>query len=257
MEIDTLIHEAGAAQMEVNFLHGDALDLADQMFLFKRTVREAAMRHKIYATFMAKPMENEPGSAMHIHQSVVDARDRAQRLHRRATASRQPLFLHYIAGPAALHSGGDAVVRALREFLPPLRSATRRRPSTCSGATTTARWDCACRARTPRTRRVENRVAGADVNPYLAIAASLACGYLGMTSAGPDGAAGGQTPTSCRTGCRATSRSAAQLLGGSAAIAGVLGERFVTVYRAIKEREYETFFRVISPWEREFLLLNV
>jgi len=40
-------------------------------------------------------------------------------------------------------------------------------------------------------------------------------------------------------------------------ILDVFGERFVTVYKAIKEREYETFFRVISPWEREFLLLNV
>jgi glutamine synthetase len=46
-------------------------------------------------------------------------------------------------------------------------------------------------------------------------------------------------------------------LTGSAAITGLFGERFVTVYKAIKEREYETFFRVISPWEREFLLLNV
>jgi glutamine synthetase len=74
IEIDTLIHESGAAQMEVNFLHGEALDLADQVFMFKRTVRETALRHKIYATFMAKPMANEPGSAMHIHQSVLDIR---------------------------------------------------------------------------------------------------------------------------------------------------------------------------------------
>ena len=74
LDIDTLIHEAGAAQMEINFNHGDALDLADQAFLFKRTAREAALRHKMYATFMAKPLAGEPGSAMHIHQSVVDAK---------------------------------------------------------------------------------------------------------------------------------------------------------------------------------------
>ena len=70
--IDTLIHEMGAAQLEVNLLHGDSVELADQSFLFKRTVRETALRHDIYATFMAKPMENEPGSAFHIHQSVID-----------------------------------------------------------------------------------------------------------------------------------------------------------------------------------------
>jgi hypothetical protein len=72
LEVDTLIHEIGTAQMEINFLHGNPLDLADQVFLFKRTVREAAFRHGMYATFMAKPMEGEPGSAMHMHQSVID-----------------------------------------------------------------------------------------------------------------------------------------------------------------------------------------
>ena len=62
--------------MEINLIHGYPLDLADQAFLFKRTAREAALRHKIYATFMAKPHAKEPGSAMHIHQSVVDTKTR-------------------------------------------------------------------------------------------------------------------------------------------------------------------------------------
>src|SRR4029077_14606085 len=59
IEIDTLIHEDGPAQMEINLIHGYPLDLADQAFLFKRTAREAALRHKIYATFMAKPHAKE------------------------------------------------------------------------------------------------------------------------------------------------------------------------------------------------------
>src|SRR6202046_2556018 len=76
IEIDTLIHEAGAAQMEINLLHGYPMSLADQAFLFKRTAREAALRHKMYATFMAKPMAKEPGSAMHLHQSIIDSKTR-------------------------------------------------------------------------------------------------------------------------------------------------------------------------------------
>src|SRR3546814_1641075 len=60
--------------MEMNFNHGDPMLLADQAFLFKRTVREAAMRHKVYATFMAKPMQDQPGSSMHNHQSLLDAK---------------------------------------------------------------------------------------------------------------------------------------------------------------------------------------
>ena len=64
LSVDTLIHENGAAQLEINFNHGDPLDMADQVFVFKRTVRETAQRHNMYATFMAKPMQKEPGSAL-------------------------------------------------------------------------------------------------------------------------------------------------------------------------------------------------
>ena len=65
LDVDTLIHENGAAQLEINFNHGDPLAMADQVFVFKRTVRETAQRYGMYATFMAKPMQREPGSALH------------------------------------------------------------------------------------------------------------------------------------------------------------------------------------------------
>ena len=73
-EIDTIIQEGGAGQIEINLQHGNPLALADQVFYYKRTIREAAMRNDCFATFMAKPMEDQPGSAMHIHQSVVDSK---------------------------------------------------------------------------------------------------------------------------------------------------------------------------------------
>ncbi|MFQ5959580.1 MAG: glutamine synthetase family protein, partial [Alphaproteobacteria bacterium] len=106
IDIDTLTHEAGAAQMEINFDHGDPLRLADQAFLFKRTVRQAALRHKVYATFMAKPMQGEPGSSMHIHQSVVDNKTGRNLFATRKGADSR-LFLAHIAGlqkflPAAM-----------------------------------------------------------------------------------------------------------------------------------------------------------
>lgn len=97
LAIDTLIHEVGACQMEINFLHGNPLELADQVFLFKRTVREAAIRHNMYATFMAKPMENEPGSAMHLHMSVVD-KQTGQNVFSNADGSPSEVFLHAIGG---------------------------------------------------------------------------------------------------------------------------------------------------------------
>ena len=76
IEIDTINHESGSAQMEINFQHGDPLELADQVFLFKRTLRQAAIKHKLYATFMAKPMENQPGSSLHLHQSLIGKKNK-------------------------------------------------------------------------------------------------------------------------------------------------------------------------------------
>src|SRR6476659_3722591 len=72
LNVDTLIHELGAGQMAINFFHAHPLGLADEVFFFKRTVREAALRHDMFATFMAKPIAGEPGSAMHVHQSIID-----------------------------------------------------------------------------------------------------------------------------------------------------------------------------------------
>ena len=179
IEIDTLIHEDGPAQMEINLIHGNPLDLADQAFLFKRTAREAALRHKMYATFMAKPHAKEPGSAMHIHQSVVDTQDAQEHLQQRGRHALAAVLLAHRRA-AEIPAGRHGAVLPEREFLSPPHAAISPRPSTCTGATTTARRACACPMSSAEARRVENRVGGADANPYIAIAASLACGYLGM-----------------------------------------------------------------------------
>ena len=97
LEIDTLNHEDGTAQMEINLRHGDPLELADQVFLFKRTIREAALRHDMYATFMAKPIAHEPGSAMHIHHSVVHT-ETGENIFKDTADGMAPEFLSYIAG---------------------------------------------------------------------------------------------------------------------------------------------------------------
>ena len=71
LDVENINHEDGPAQMEINFKHGNPLDLADQVFLFKRTLRQTALKHNLYATFMAKPMEDSPGNSMHIHLSLI------------------------------------------------------------------------------------------------------------------------------------------------------------------------------------------
>ena len=83
--------------MEINLIHGDAMSLADQVFMFKRTAREAAFRHKMYATFMSKPMAREPGSAMHIHQSIVDTKT-GKNIFSDKDGNPSQLFFSHIAG---------------------------------------------------------------------------------------------------------------------------------------------------------------
>ena len=108
-----------------------------------------------------------------------------------------------------------------------------------------------------KDRRVENRLAGADVNAYLTIAASLACGYLGIKEQlQPTAPVEGSAYELARTFPRDIF-SAIDRFRDSAAMRAILGEDFVNVYCELKATEHNTFFQVISPWEREFLLLNV
>src|SRR5690606_30396063 len=97
LEIDTLIHEEGAGQLEINLRHGDPVELADQVFMFKRTIREAAFKHDTYATFMAKPIQGQPGSAMHIHQSVIDVKT-GRNVFSDENGKETQTFRHFIGG---------------------------------------------------------------------------------------------------------------------------------------------------------------
>ena len=255
IDIDTLTHEAGAAQMEINFNHGPALALADQTFLFKRTVRECAIRHQIYATFMAKPMQNEPGSSMHIHQSVIDLQT-GENLFSDDDGNDSPMFMSYIAGLQRY------LPAAMPLFAPYVNSY--RRLVRFSDAPINLHWGRDNRTvgfRIPESdrtsRRVENRVAGADCNPYLAMAATLACGYLGMVeelepTRPIDGSAYRLAHKLPRHMGEALDK-----MSASRALRDVLGDRFVDAVYAVKEAEYDAYQRVISSWERENLLLNV
>ena len=255
IEIDTLIHEDGPAQMEVNLLHGDPLDLSDQVFLFKRTAREAALRHKMYTTFMAKPHGKEPGSAMHIHQSIVDKKTR-QNIFSNPDGTPSALFFAHIAGLQKY------LPAAMALFAPNVNSY--RRITRAALAPINVQWGYDNRTAglrvpvsNPENRRVENRVGGADANPYLAIAASLACGYLGMVeNLQPTDPISGSAHDLPFALPRALD-TALRRLGESEALIRVLGEPFVAAFSIVKNAEYEVFLQVISSWEREHLLLNV
>jgi glutamine synthetase len=253
--VETLIHEAGAGQMEINFSHGDALELADRVFLFKRAVRETALRHGIFATFMAKPMEAEPGSAMHIHQSVVDKASGAN-IFSDADGGASALFFHYIAGLETY------LAPATLLLAPHVNSY--RRLSRFMSAPTNVHWgydNRTCGIRIPNSaplnRRVENRVPGVDVNPYLAMAATLACGYLGMRDGLTPSEPTADSAEHVHDQLPRNLEDAIVRLRECKPLGEILGELFVQAFCEVKELEFATYSRVISSWEREHLMLLV
>ncbi|MCT7941066.1 MULTISPECIES: glutamine synthetase family protein [Shewanella] len=259
LDIDTLIHEDGPAQMEINFSHGNPLALADQVFVFKRTLKEAALKHNVCATFMAKPVTDEPGSAMHIHQSVIDKKT-GKNIFTKEDGTQSQLFLNYIAGLQTY------IPELLPLMAPSANSFRRFLPGT--SAPVNLEWGvenrtCGLRIpeSSPQNRRIENRIPGADANCYLTIAASLLCGFIGMEK--------GLRPSTPVTGRANESRTnneyclpltleeALMAMQDSEACIEYLGQSFTTGFVAVKQAELENFRRVVSSWEREFLLLTV
>ena len=255
LDVDTLSHESGPAQLEINFNHGDALELADQVFMFKRTVRQAALKHDMYATFMAKPHANEPGSSMHIHQSVVDAKS-GRNIFAGRDGKPSKAFLNHIGGLQRY------LAAALPLCAPNVNSYRRLVPE--SDAPTNVHWAIDNRTvslRVPQSDaanlRVENRVPGADANPYLAFAASLACGYLGMKERiKPSEPVTGSAYRYAHT-LPINLEEAVNKLNYTKSLKTVFGERFVEAFQDVKFEELQQYRKVISSWEREFLLLNV
>ena len=254
ISIDNISQEMGPAQLEINFVHGDPLSLADQVFRFKRIVKEVAIQHEMHATFMARPITGEAGSALHVHQSVMDESD--NNIFTNEDGSVSEMFLHYIGG--------------LQRYIPdsllifaPYANSYRRFLSYWSSPVN-LEWAVDNRSvglrvpdSDPKNRRVENRLGGSDVNPYLALAATLACGYLGMTEKlKPRDAIEGSAydlPFDLHRHMYAS----IDAFSSSEAMRSVLGDAFVDMYTGIKQKEHEQFQEIITPWEREHITLNV
>ena len=255
VNVDTMIHESGTAQLEINFLHGDPVRLADQVLVFKRIVRQVALQHGVYATFMAKPMEHQPGSAMHIHVSVVDDTS-GENLFADADSADSAMFRHFAGGLQ------HYLPEAIPLVAPNINSFRRMRPN--HSAPINVQWgydNRSCGLRVPisdRTnRRIENRIPGADASPYLAIAATLICGYLGIE---------GKVEPLPQTSLNAyheprtlprTLEGALERFKACEPVRDFLGDNFFKGFVRIKEAELEAFQGVISSWERDHLLLKV
>ena len=253
-EIDGIAQEGGAGQLEINLRHGNPLKLADEVFYFKRLIREAALKHDCFATFMAKPIAGEPGSAMHIHHSVID--NKGRNIFTGPGGGETDAFFHFIGGLQ------EHMPSAIALIAPYVNSY--RRYVEGEAAPVNLEWGRDNRTTgiripisDPSARRIENRLPGMDCNPYLCIAASLACGYLGLKNEiRPDKRWRGEASDS-EAEIAGSLAEALELFDAATELHEVLGPDFARVYSIVKHTEHTEFLQVISPWEREHLLLNV
>ncbi|WP_263261108.1 glutamine synthetase family protein [Pseudomonas sp. RIT-PI-S] len=249
---DTFMHEMGVSQFEINLLHGDPLLLADQTFLFKHLLKEVALKHGLIAVCMAKPLAQVPGSSMHIHQSVVSL-DNGRNVFSDDKGQPTSAFRHFIGGQQAAMADFTALfapnVNAYQRLYHPYAS-----PNNACWSEDNRAAGLRIPASAPVARRVENRLPGADANPYLAIAASLAAGLHGIErelEPTPPIQGEFEVPENLALAC--TLEGALKRLKRSELAVELFGQEFIEGYIATKTMELTSFMDEITPWERRVL----
>jgi glutamine synthetase len=242
--------EAEAGQEEINVRYSDALDTADMHAIVKNGCKEIAHQHGHALTFMAKYATDRAGSSSHVHQSLWTMDGKPAFLDKDAEHGMSQTMRHYMAGLLAHASD-------ITCFLAPYVNSYKR---FCVGlfAPTKAVWSLDNRTAGYRVCgegtkgvRVECRVGGADLNPYLAMAALLAAGLDGIErklelepAMSGDVYSSGQAREIPKT-----LREAARLLHGSAMLREAMGDVVVDHYHRAALWEIEEQDRIVSDWE--------
>ncbi len=173
----TATSEAGIGQFEITLNHQDALRAADDTWAFKSLIKGLARQHGFVASFMAKPFAEDAGNGMHLHFSVLDAD--GQNVFDDGGSAGTDLLRAGVAGCVAAMPASTLI------FAPHANSYTRLVPG--AHAPTGACWAYENRTAAiripggpPAARRIEHRVAGGDINPYLTFAAILGAAITGI-----------------------------------------------------------------------------
>ena len=225
----------------------DMYDFADQQKLDVDTL--------MYATFMAKPMQREPGSALHIHQSVIDL-ETGQNIFATPEGKPSQAMMEFMGGLQRY------TPELISFYAPNVNSYRRLAPDISAPINLSWGFDNRTTAlrvpnSDPANLRIENRFPGVDANPYLAITATLASGLLGMRQHLQPTAPHQGTANEDSVGVARTLEEGVRKLNDTPELQAMIGELFMRAYAAVKLDEFEEFNRVISSWEREHLLLQV
>jgi glutamine synthetase len=252
MPIEGLHTETGPGVIEAALRYTEALEAADRAALFKTFVKVLAQRRGLMATFMAKWSEQLPGQSGHLHLSLVRGDGSAVFCDEHKPQMISDELRWFVGGQQALMPELLAMVAAT------VNSYSRLVPG--YWAPTAATWGienrtCALRVILggPKSQRVEYRVAAADINPYLAIAAAIGSGLWGIEHRiEPDepitGNCYGRTLPAKRQLPR-TLGDAAHRLARSKAAQQLFGAPFVAHFAASREWEERQFQRAVTDWE--------
>ena len=250
--LEGLHTETGPGTYEAAISYSGILEAADRALLFKTAVKEIAYRHGIMATFMAKISEKLPGCGGHVHQSLWDI-EKKKNLFYDQTDERNmsDTLKQYLAGQLLL------LPELLPLFAPTVNSYKRLVEG--AWAPTTLTWAIDNRTAALRvigggkkSSRLETRVIGSDVNPYLAMAGALAAGLYGIKNklALRQPASTGNAYLDKSNGILpATLSEATQLMKNSTIVREILGDSFVNHFTSTREWEWRQHLKVVTDWE--------
>lgn len=244
--------EHGPGQFEVNIHYADALAAADQAVILKHAVKEIAAKHGHTATFMAKIRPDWAGSSGHVHQSLTVRGDAPAFANPADPATLSDLGLNYVAGLLDLAPAFTAL------YCPTINSYKRTEGGSWAGASAT--WGKDNRTVAIRAipsdgpaARVENRVPGADANPYLVVAANIASGLHGVlnTMTPPSAITGNAyaAPAGSVVHLPMSLAEATALLRASTTARKLLGDAFVDHFALTRDWEITQFGKAVTDWE--------
>jgi len=245
--------EYATAQFEINLVHtDDLLAAADQATLMPRIVKGVAGVHGLEATFMAKPYIDQSGNGMHIHASVYD--QDGNNIFSGGNDSGNSRLHHAVGGVLA------ALPESMAIYAPNVNSYRRFMPN--SSVPMNRTWGVNNRSVAVRipggedaNRRLELRIAGADANPYLALASMLAGMHYGLVNkVAPPKISTGNAYTESDPGLPFRWNAALNHLESGKILGHYLGEDYCRAYVTCKRTEMEEFFSTPSPKEYEWYL---
>jgi glutamine synthetase len=256
VEIEGIHTETGPGTYETAIRYDSAMRAADKAVLFKTGVKEIASRLGLTATFMAKWNSRLPGCSGHLHQSLWDKGADRNLFHNPSNPARpSQLMKHYIAGQITLMPAMTALI------CPTINSYKRIAPGTLAWAPCNASWGIENRTAAVRailgtsskSCRIEYRLSGADANPYIAMAASLAAGLYGiehkLEPGEPYGRNAYEAPEDLAKPLPLSLAEATRCLAESDAVKACLGEEFVEHYVMTREWEVREFQKAVTDWE--------